>query len=92
MASESAKKTRRRKKKRPTDSEMLEEILEKIHDSLRERDFEPKVADFLKVLEMKYKLKLSCDSKQKLLDLIEDVRREELGESQEENDEGNIES
>jgi len=57
---------------------MLEEILEKIHERLREMELEPKVADFLKVLEMKYKLKLSGDSKQKLLDLIEDVRKEEL--------------
>lgn len=57
---------------------MLEEILEKIHERLREAQLEPKVADFLKVLEMKYKLKLSGDSKQKLLDLIEDVRKEEL--------------
>ncbi|MBU2626464.1 MAG: hypothetical protein KKG33_12965 [candidate division Zixibacteria bacterium] len=78
MPNESGTKSRSRKKKRPSDSEMLEEILEKIHERLREKDFEPKVADFLKVLEMKYKLKLSGDSKQKLLDLIEDVRREEL--------------
>jgi len=78
MTDETKKRTRKRKKKRPTDSEMLEDLLEKIHEKLRDKGFEPKVADFLKVLEMKYKLKLTGDGKEKLLELIENVRREEL--------------
>jgi len=72
------KTSRKRAKKRPSDSEMLEEILQKIHEQLREKEFEPKVADFLKVLEMKYKLRPTGDGKEKILEIIEKVRKEEL--------------
>jgi hypothetical protein len=83
MPSTGRKTTRKRSKKRPSDSEMLEEILlmfhQKIHEKLKEEDYEPKVADFLKVLEMKYKLKLTGDGKEKILEIIEKLRKAELG-------------
>lgn len=83
MPSASGKTTRKRSKKRPSDSEMLEEILlmfhQKIHEQFKEEGYEPKVADFLKVLEMKYKLKLSGDGKEKILEIIEKLRKAELG-------------
>lgn len=76
----SAKKTsRKRSRKKPTDSEMLEDLLERIHEHLKGEDFQPKLADFLKVLEMKYKLKLTDDGKEKILEIIDRVRKEELG-------------
>jgi hypothetical protein len=76
----SAKKTsRKRSRKKPTDSEMLEDLLERIHEHLKGEEFAPKLADFLKVLEMKYKLKLTDDGKEKILEIIDKVRKEELG-------------
>ena len=90
MPSASRKTTRKRSKKRPSDSEMLEEILlmfhQKIHEQFKDDDFNPKVADFLKVLEMKYKLKLTGDGKEKILEIIEKLRKAELG-AQETSDE-----
>ncbi len=90
MPSAHRKTTRKRSKKRPSDSEMLEEILlmfhQKIHEQLKEEDYKPKVADFLKVLEMKYKLKLTGDGKEKILEIIEILRKAELG-AQEASDE-----
>ncbi len=77
------RKRRKAKSRRPSDSEMVEEILRGIHEKLKEKGYEAKVADFLKVLEMKYKLKLTDDGKQKLLDLIESARRKELGGNEE---------
>lgn len=79
MASSGKKTTRKRSRKKPTDSEMLEELLERIHEHLKGEDFKPKLADFLKVLEMKYKLKLTDDGKEKILEIIDRVRKEELG-------------
>ena len=83
MPSANRKTTRKRSKKRPSDSEMLEEILlmfhQKIHEQFKDSDFKPKVADFLKVLEMKYKLKLTGDGKEKILEIIEKLRKAELG-------------
>ena len=90
MPSANRKTTRKRSKKRPSDSEMLEEILlmfhQKIHEQFKDGDFKPKVADFLKVLEMKYKLKLTADGKEKILEIIEKLRKAELG-AQEASDE-----
>jgi DNA-directed RNA polymerase subunit F len=83
MPSANRKTTRKRSKKGPSDSEMLEEVLlmfhQKIHEQFKDDDFKPKVADFLKVLEMKYKLKLTGDGKEKILEIIEKLRKAELG-------------
>jgi hypothetical protein len=69
----------RPKEKRPTDFEMLEEILQKIHKLLKNGELEPKVADFLKVLEMKHKLRLTREGKEETLDVIEKARKMVLG-------------
>lgn len=81
------KTTRKKRRKKQTDAEMLEDLLQAIHEKLKSDDLAPKIGDFLKVLELKYKLKLSDDGRDKLLDLIETVRREELEEENSENDE-----
>lgn len=87
MADDTRKTRRKIKRKRPTDAEMLEEILERMHEHLKSaEDFQPKVADFLKVLEMKYKLKLTEGSLQKLLDVIDGARKDELGKAEGDNE------
>ncbi len=60
------------------DLEMLEELQKEFLQKLRDNDYEPKVADLLRLLDMKTKLKLSDDGKRKFWELIDQIRREEL--------------
>jgi hypothetical protein len=64
--------------KRPRDLEVLEEIQDKIIEELRSKEINPKVGDLLKALELKMKLKLPEEEKQKIWELINQLRREEL--------------
>lgn len=66
------------KKKRPSDLEVLEEIQDKIIEELRNKEINPKVGDLLKALELKMKLRLPEEEKQKIWELIEQLRKEEL--------------
>jgi hypothetical protein len=63
----------------PSDFEMIEDILRRIHERLKDKDFEPKVGDLLKVLEMKHKLKLAENAKEATRELVEEIREDELG-------------
>ncbi len=65
-------------KKRPSDLEVLEEIQDKIIEELRGKEINPKVGDLLKALELKLKLKLPEEEKQKIWELINQLRKEEL--------------
>jgi hypothetical protein len=81
-----AKKTAKRKtpaKKNLSDLEILEKLQADILRHLNQSDFQAKVADFLKVLDYKTKLKLSDSGKKTFWDLIEQIRKEELGEKNE---------
>lgn len=62
------------------DLEILEEIQAKIVDELREKEINPRVGDLLKALELKMKLKLTQNDKEKIWELISQLRREELPE------------
>ncbi|MBD3216632.1 MAG: hypothetical protein GF310_00055 [candidate division Zixibacteria bacterium] len=79
----SAKKTKGNKKAAPSklsDLEVLQEIQDDIFLRLKEGDYQPKVADLIRVLENKHKLKLRLkgDGKKNFWDLVEQIRREEL--------------
>ena len=76
----------RKRKKRKSDLEVLEEIQEKILRELREKEINPKVGDLLKALELKMKLKLPQAEKEKLWELINQLRKEELKSKQARND------
>jgi len=67
-------------KKNLTDIEILEKLQIRILNKLRGEKFQPKVADFLKVIDFKLKLKCTGPEKQKIWDLIEQIRKEELEE------------
>ena len=69
-----------------TDLEILQELQEEILEKLRASDYQPRIADFLRVLDFKTKLKLPVSEKQKFWDLLDQLRREEL-ETKEEDDE-----
>ena len=85
----SAKKTKRKKTAAPSklsDLEVLQEIQDDIFSRLKEGDYQPKVADLIRVLENKHKLKLRLkgDGKKNFWDLVEQIRREELEGDEEE--------
>jgi hypothetical protein len=67
-----------------TDLEILEMIQIEILERLQGEDYQPKVADLLRVLDSKAKLKLSDPGKKIFWDLIDEIRREELGDDNEE--------
>jgi hypothetical protein len=79
MPGTTKKRAKKKNKKRPSDSEMVEELQVKIHSQLMTQEFEAKVADFIKLLELKHKLKPADDGKEKILELIERLRQAELG-------------
>ena len=60
------------------DLEILEEIQAKIVEELRNKEINPRVGDLLKALELKMKLKLSQDDKEKIWELLNQLRDEEL--------------
>ncbi len=62
----------------PTDLDILEEMQAKIVEELRSKEINPRVADLLKALELKIKLKLSQNDKEKIWKLINQLRGEEL--------------
>ena len=67
-----------RKRSRQTDLEVLEELQEKILNELRDKEINPRVGDLLKALELKMKLKLPEEEKEKIWELINQLRQEEL--------------
>ena len=84
------KAARKRSKKRSsqkdsiTDLEILEMVQAEILERLQSEDYQPKVADLLRVLDSKAKLKLSDPGKKTFWELIDQIRREELGDENEE--------
>lgn len=60
------------------DLDILEEIQAKIVEELRNKEINPRVGDLLKALELKMKLKLSQDEKEKIWELLNQLRDEEL--------------
>jgi len=71
-----------------SDLEVLQQIQDDIFRKLKEGEYQPKVADLIRVLENKHKLKLKLlgDGKRNFWDLVEQIRREELGGDDEEED------
>lgn len=87
-ARSSKKKSIRKKSKAQvkTDLEILQELQEEILEKLRSSDYQPKIADFLRVLDFKTKLKLPVSEKQKFWELLDQLRREELKTDEEDNE------
>ncbi|MCK4858501.1 MAG: hypothetical protein KAT58_11065 [candidate division Zixibacteria bacterium] len=71
-------KSKSEKTAKKSDLEVLEELQEKILQELREKEINPKVGDLLKALELKMKLKLPERDKEKIWELINQLRKEEL--------------
>lgn len=71
-----------------SDLEVLEEMLEKIVEELRGKEINPRVGDLLKALELKAKLRMSEQDRDKIWVLINQIRAEELQEKPESDDSG----
>jgi flagellar motility protein MotE (MotC chaperone) len=80
-ASRKSARKKSKEKCRQSDLEILQEIQDEIYERLKSSDYQPKVADLIKVLDEKLKLRmrLSEDGKKAFWDLIEQIRSEELG-------------
>ncbi len=61
-----------------SDLEMLEKLQKDIFEQLDLKKTKPKVGDLLKALELKLKLKLPDAEKEKIWELINQLREEEL--------------
>ncbi len=68
----------KQRKGNANDLEILEEIQAKIVEELRNKEINPRVGDLLKALELKIKLRLSQDDKEKIWELLNQLRDEEL--------------
>ena len=71
------------KKKKKSDLDILEEIQQKIVEELRTKEINPRVGDLLKALELKMKLKLPEAEREKIWELINQLRQEELSSKEE---------
>lgn len=63
-----------------SDLEILEELQEKIVEELRSKEINPRVGDLLKALELKLKLRMSEQDRERIWALINQLRVEELRE------------
>jgi len=69
-----------------SDLEVRERLQQELMEKLAAEDYKPKVADLLRILNSKARLKLEADGRQKFWELIEQLRREELQQKEEEKD------
>ncbi len=78
--------------RRKSDLEILEEIQDKIIEELRSKEINPRVGDLLKALELKMKLRLPEEERQKIWELINQLRTEEMSEKEETSEESSSQS
>ena len=75
-------KTKRIKEKEISGNQLVEEFLEnlikKVLRKLNSKDYQPKVSDALKAIQLKHKLKKTSEAEKIFWELIEKIRKEEL--------------
>ena len=67
------------KTKHPTDLMLLDMLIQKIIKKLEDNSYEPKVQDALKAIQLKQKLAQTSEAEKTFWQLIDDIRRQELG-------------
>jgi hypothetical protein len=67
------------KTKDPPDLRLLEILINKIIKKLEDNSYEPKVQDALKAIQLKQKLAQTSEAEKTFWQLIDDIRRQELG-------------
>ncbi|KPL02706.1 MAG: hypothetical protein AMJ90_04995 [candidate division Zixibacteria bacterium SM23_73_2] len=73
------KKTTRKKKKAVSEEDFLEELIKKLLKKLNNKDYKPTVSDAIKAIQLKEKLKRTSEAEKIFWELIERIRKEELG-------------
>ncbi len=69
---------RKRSKMDLSDFEFLQEVQERIGSKLKVKDLEPKLADLLKVIELKYKIKDESEKEKVFWQMVDELVNEEL--------------
>jgi hypothetical protein len=73
------KKTSRKEKKAVSEEDFLEELIKKLLKKLNNKDYKPTVSDAIKAIQLKEKLKRTSEAEKIFWELIERIRKEELG-------------
>lgn len=75
-------KKRKIKKKQINGNQLVEEFLEKlikkVLQKINSKDYQPKVSDALKAIQLKHRLKKTSEAEKIFWELIEKIRKEEL--------------
>lgn len=74
-------KIKRRKESRLNGNqaeEFLEKLIKKVLKRINSKDYQPKVSDALKAIQLKQKLKKTSEAEKIFWELIEKIRKEEL--------------
>lgn len=74
-------KTKKRKENKLNGNqieEFLEKLIKKVLKRLNSKDYQPKVSDALKAIQLKQKLKKTSEAEKIFWELIEKIRKEEL--------------
>ncbi len=75
----SARTSRKTKTKQISDLRLLELLINKFIEKLEKNGFEPKVQDALKAIQLKQKLAQTSEAENIFWELIDQLRKEELG-------------
>lgn len=62
-----------------SDLEILEQLRNMLYQAIRDNEPQPKVGDLMKVIELKKKLAGTGQAEKKFWDMIDTIRKEELG-------------
>jgi len=74
-------KTKKRKENKLNGNqveEFLEKLIKKVLKRLNSKDYQPKVSDALRAIQLKQRLKKSSEAEKIFWELIEKIRKEEL--------------
>ena len=58
--------------------EFLERLIKKVLHKINSKDYQPKVSDALKAIQLKHRLKKTSEAEKIFWELIEKIRKEEL--------------
>jgi len=70
---------KKKKKKKISEEDFLEELIKKLLKKLNSKDYKPTVSDAIKAIQLKEKLKRTSEAEKIFWELIEKIRKEELG-------------
>ena len=73
------RRSKKRKQKVASEEDFLEKLLKKLLKKLNNKDYKPTVSDAIKAIQLKEKLKKTSEAEKIFWELIERIRKKELG-------------